>query len=66
MREDLKKKEVLASIHGMIADYFFNHGFGNVNSDNSYMLVHIDLDDGPCLTIIGYMMVLLFTPLLQI
>lgn len=37
-----KLEDALESKGGIIADYFFKHGFGNVDPEKSYMLLHMN------------------------
>jgi hypothetical protein len=38
----MKLKRNLQAKGGIVADYFFKHGFGNVDPENSYMLLHMN------------------------
>lgn len=38
----IKLEDALESKGGIIADYFFKHGFGNVDTEKSYMLLHMN------------------------
>eukprot|EP01039_Chlorochromonas_danica_P011205 gene11205-12497_t len=38
----LKLEDALESKGGIIADYFFKHGFGSVDPEKSYMLLHMN------------------------
>ena len=42
LEEDKKLIKTLVAKGGMIADYFFKHGFGNVEPETSYTLLHMN------------------------
>jgi hypothetical protein len=49
VEEDSKKnlKRALDSNGGIIADYFFKPGFGHIDPENSYMLIHMNPPSSP-------------------